>query len=215
MASRPEQDGDSEAVRQCEEYVDSHNIQPILKECIFQLCMSKPPNPYKFLREYFEKLEKETERHSGDDDARGEAGEAEERFGEEHTRPKQPLRMKRRGGVSASVISEAEATSYVKKVVPKDYKTMAALSKAIAKNILFSHLDETERSDIFDAMFLVKHNVAEIVIQQGEEGDNFYIIDSGEVEVYVNEHLVSVIGEGGAFGELALIYGTPRAATIK
>lgn len=34
-------------------------------------------------------------------------------------------------------------------------------------------------------------------------------------QVYVNDHLVSVIGEGGAFGELALIYGTPRAATIK
>ena len=30
-------------------------------------------------------------------------------------------------------------------VVPKDYKTMAALSKAIAKNVLFSHLDENER----------------------------------------------------------------------
>jgi len=38
--------------------------------------------------------------------------------------------------------------------VPKDYKTMASLSKAIARNILFSHLDENERSDIFDAMFL-------------------------------------------------------------
>ncbi|XP_046862804.1 cAMP-dependent protein kinase type I-beta regulatory subunit-like isoform X3 [Xenia sp. Carnegie-2017] len=158
---------------------------------------------------------KEKNSSQNEDEVREEAEETESRFPDEETRPKQPLRMRRRGGVSASVISEAEATSYVKKVVPKDYKTMAALSNAIAKNILFSHLDETERSDIFDAMFLVKHNISEIVIQQGEEGDNFYIIDSGEVEVYVNEQLVSVIGEGGAFGELALIYGTPRAATIK
>ena len=30
-------------------------------------------------------------------------------------------------------------------VVPKDYKTMAALSKAISSNVLFSHLDENER----------------------------------------------------------------------
>ncbi|XP_046862803.1 cAMP-dependent protein kinase type I-beta regulatory subunit-like isoform X2 [Xenia sp. Carnegie-2017] len=206
---------DNEAVRQCEEYIETHNIQPILKESIFQLCMLKPSNPYKFLREYFEKLEKEKNSSQNEDEVREEAEETESRFPDEETRPKQPLRMRRRGGVSASVISEAEATSYVKKVVPKDYKTMAALSNAIAKNILFSHLDETERSDIFDAMFLVKHNISEIVIQQGEEGDNFYIIDSGEVEVYVNEQLVSVIGEGGAFGELALIYGTPRAATIK
>ncbi len=63
----------------------------------------------------------------------------------------------RRGAVSAEPFSEEDATSYVKKVVPKDYKTMAALSKAISKNILFAHLDENERSDIFDAMFPVIH----------------------------------------------------------
>lgn len=71
----------------------------------------------------------------------------------------------------------------VLKVVPKDYKTMAALSKAIAKNVLFSHLDENERSDIFDAMFPVNCLTGEPIIQQGDEGDNFYVIDQGEVEV--------------------------------
>ncbi|KAL5234900.1 hypothetical protein ACI65C_002310 [Semiaphis heraclei] len=115
--------------------------------------------------------------------------------------------IRRRGGISAEHVSEEEATSYVKKVVPKDYKTMAALSKAIAKNILFSHLDENERSDIFDAMFQVTFLQGESIIQQGDEGDNFY--------VYVNSELVTVIGEGGSFGELALIHGTPRAATVR
>ncbi|KAI4893535.1 hypothetical protein NFI96_010360 [Prochilodus magdalenae] len=33
--------------------------------------------------------------------------------------------------------------------------------------------------------------------------------------VYVNGEWVTGIGEGGSFGELALIYGTPRAATVK
>ena len=60
---------------------------------------------------------------------------------------------------------------------------MASLSKAIAKNVLFSHLDENERTDIFDAMFPVSATPGEVVIQQGDEGDNFYIIDAGEVEV--------------------------------
>ncbi|XP_013792283.1 cAMP-dependent protein kinase type I-beta regulatory subunit-like, partial [Limulus polyphemus] len=68
--------------------------------------------------------------------------------------------------------------------------------------------------DIFDAMFPVVHSAGEKVIQQGDEGDNFYVIDQGEVEVFVNDHLVTTIGEGGSFGELALIYGTPRAATV-
>ena len=35
--------------------------------------------------------------------------------------------------------------SLILQVVPKDYKTMAALSKSIAKNVLFAHLDENER----------------------------------------------------------------------
>lgn len=121
----------------------------------------------------------------------------------------------RRGGFSSETMTEEEATNYVKKVVPKDYKTMEALAKAIAKNVLFSHLDENERSDIFDAMFPVSAREGEAIIQQGDEGDNFYVIDQGEVEVFVDGNLVIVIGDGGSFGELALIYGTPRAATVK
>lgn len=121
----------------------------------------------------------------------------------------------RRGGISSEPMTEEEATNYVKKVVPKDYKTMEALAKAIAKNVLFSHLDENERSDIFDAMFPVAATPGEVIIQQGDDGDNFYVIDQGEVEVFVDGNMVIVIGEGGSFGELALIYGTPRAATVK
>lgn len=124
-------------------------------------------------------------------------------------------RRSRRGAVSGEVYTEEDAASYVKKVVPKDYKTMTALSKAIAKNVLFSHLDETERSDIFDAMFPVHRNPGDVIIQQGDEGDNFYIIDQGEVDIFLNNEYSSTIGEGGSFGELALIYGTPRAATVK
>ena len=50
----------------------------------------------------------------------------------------------------------------------------------------------------------------EVIIQQGDEGDNFYIIDQGEVEIYVDEKKVLSLGEGGTFGELALIHDNPR-----
>ena len=46
-------------------------------------------------------------------------------------------------------------------------------------------------SDIFDAMFQVKHGAGEVIIMQGDEGDNFYIVDSGEVDV--SFHLIAVI----------------------
>jgi len=191
--------------------VQIHDIQKILKECIVQLCVSRPENPISFLREYFQKLEREAVKES-------KAALLTPEDGEEAESPmpaniQQPLR--RRGAVSAEPINEEDAATYVKKVVPKDYKTMASLSKAIAKNVLFSHLDENERSDIFDAMFPSSAMPGEMIIQQGDEGDNFYIIDQGEVEIFVNEEKVLTLGEGGSFGELALIYGTPRAATVK
>ena len=123
--------------------------------------------------------------------------------------------VKRRGAVSAEPIREEDAASYVKKVVPKDEATMSSLSKAISRNVLFSHLDDGERSDIFDAMFCKEAEEDEIIINQGDEGDNFYIIDVGSVDIYVNGNKVVTLTEGASFGELALIYGTPRAATAK
>merc|ERR1719211_453265 len=123
--------------------------------------------------------------------------------------------VRRRGAVSAEPIHEEDATNYVKKVVPKDSATMSSLSKAIAKNVLFSHLDDGERSDIFDAMFPAEAEEGEVIIQQGDEGDNFYILDQGSVDIFVGGARVVTLCDGASFGELALIYGTPRAATVQ
>jgi len=205
---------EEQSLRECEAYVQMHDIQKILKECIVQLCVSRPDNPVSFLREYFQKLERDSVEAAKESKAALLSPDDLEDV--ESPLPSniiQPVR--RRGAISAEPINEEDAASYVKKVVPKDYKTMASLSKAIAKNVLFSHLDENERSDIFDAMFPSSAMPGEIIIKQGNEGDNFYIIDQGEVEIYVNGEKVLNIGEGGSFGELALIYGTPRAATVK
>ena len=89
---------------------------------------------------------------------------------------------------------------------------MAALKKSIENNVLFSHLDETETTDIFDAMFDVAVKEGDIIILQGDDGDNFYIIEEGEVDIFVNKTKVVTLKEGDSFGELALIYGTPRQA---
>lgn len=209
---------EEQSLLECEAYVQRHKIQQILKDCIVQLCVSRPDNPIAFLREYFQKLEREAARTSRANNSSLEDSNASNEEVESPMPPNSQLQLqpvRRRGAISAEPITEEDVASYVKKVVPKDYKTMASLSKAIAKNVLFSHLDENERSDIFDAMFPVNKIPGEVIIQQGDEGDNFYIVDSGDVEVFVNGERVVTIGEGGSFGELALIYGTPRAATVK
>lgn len=124
----------------------------------------------------------------------------------------------RRGAFSSEVYDadEVEATSTIeRKVVPKDKVTTTALSKAMSNNVLFSRLDGKDRSDIFDAMFPAEYESGAVIIQQGDEGDNFYVIDHGSVDIFVNGNMVLSVKEGGSFGELALMYGTPRAATVK
>jgi len=52
------------------------------------------------------------------------------------------------------------------------------------------------------------------LINQGDAGDNFYVVDEGTFHIFVNGKKVLDVGPGGSFGELALMYNTPRAATV-
>ena len=46
------------SVQECEDYIEQHAIQSILKEAIAKLCQERPNNPFRFLRDYFEALNK-------------------------------------------------------------------------------------------------------------------------------------------------------------
>jgi len=132
---------EDESLKGCELYVQKHGVQQVLKDCIVHLCISKPDRPMKFLREHFEKLEKEENRQI--------LTQQKSDSHDEEVSPTPPNPVvkarRRRGGVSAEVYTEEDAVSYVRKVIPKDYKTMTALAKAISKNVLFAHLDDNER----------------------------------------------------------------------
>jgi hypothetical protein len=49
---------EEQSLRLLENYIATHNVQLLLKDCIVQLCVSRPNNPIVFLRQYFQKLER-------------------------------------------------------------------------------------------------------------------------------------------------------------
>ena len=57
------------------------------------------------------------------------------------------------------------------------------------------------------------------IFKEGDEGDVAYVVQSGEVEIVKvndnNEEVIGVIGEGGIFGEMALIDSKPRMAMAR
>ena len=82
-------------------------------------------------------------------------------------------------------------------------------------NVLFSALDEDMRSTVVDAVENVTFAAGTEIITQGDVVANtFYIVGSGNAVATKDGVSVKEYGPGGSFGELALLYNAPRAATV-
>ena len=55
----------------------------------------------------------------------------------------------------------------------------------------------------------------ETIFRQGDHGDRFYIVDSGEIEIEIDGRDTNVLGPGEHFGEIALLRDIPRTATAR
>ncbi|XP_028398414.1 cAMP-dependent protein kinase type II-alpha regulatory subunit-like isoform X2 [Dendronephthya gigantea] len=129
-------------------------------------------------------------------------------------------RYARRQSVSAEPLapSDEEDDDEEKIVYPKTDQQRIRLNEAVKNILLFKNLESEELTRVLDAMFEKKVTPDEHVIDQGDDGDNFYVVDSGTYDIFVkidgaDKNVGNYINKG-SFGELALMYNTPRAATI-
>jgi len=90
----------------------------------------------------------------------------------------------------------------------------------IDKSFMFSGLDDKEKKIVADAMDEQKFHKNEVVIKEGDEGDSLYVVASGTLSCTkifkgnTEPTFLKRYEPGEAFGELALLYNAPRAATI-
>lgn len=128
---------------------------------------------------------------------------------------------RRRVSVSAESMDPAKLKSQrsLLVVVDKSEDVTERLLKVVGKSPLLKMLDEDQKDMIVKAFTgpIIKE-AGDTIIEQGDIGDVFYLLESGLVDVYVQKKgedskKVHTYKSGDAFGELALMYNAPRAAT--
>ncbi len=107
----------------------------------------------------------------------------------------------------------------VSKVLFKFYKERV-LDNLLAASTLFQTFPPEERRKLLEEVTLEEFPAGTLVIEEGTPGDCLFIIKSGEVEVFTldanREKLVlATLQEGDYFGEISLITGRPRTASVK
>ncbi|KAL9187828.1 hypothetical protein ACHAXT_006206 [Thalassiosira profunda] len=113
----------------------------------------------------------------------------------------------------------------------KSDEEKARIAEAIRASVVFQNITEAQRELIYQVMEPMEVKKGQWIIKQGTVGDRFYIVDEGSFEVRIlAENQEDTDGKGGnrvhvyegsrerhshpSFGELALMYSAPRAASV-
>ncbi|CAD8059332.1 unnamed protein product [Paramecium sonneborni] len=137
--------------------------------------------------------------------------------------PKRPAAArKQRASISAEAYGQYnKKESFQPRVIVKTQQQKEKIGKRLGQSFMFASLDQKEKDIVIDAMEERNYNAEDWVIQQGDNGDNLYVVDQGELNCFKRftkdgeNKFLKVYYPGESFGELALLYNAPRAASIQ
>lgn len=148
--------------------------------------------------------------------------EEEEDFVDEIPQTLQQKVPKFRTSVSAEAFGIFnKKVEFKPRVIPKDDNTKEEIKERLTESFMFANLDDKEMKIVLDAMEVKKYQPGDEIIRQGDDGAELFLVGEGLLECYrvmqkgEEPIMLKKYGPGDAFGELALLYNAPRAATIK
>lgn len=194
-------------------------LTDLLQDFTVAVLKERPSDLVQFAADYFNKLNKNKDAGVSEK-ARGvrftEAEPMQTEESDEEPAEPPPQKFTRRKSVSAERYDpeEEEDEEETKTVYPKTDEQRKRLSEAVKPIFIFRSLEPEQMHCVLDAMFERQVHPGDHVIDQGDDGDNFYVIDGGKYDIHVDNKLVGNYEDSGSFGELALMYNMPRAATI-
>ena len=135
-------------------------------------------------------------------------------------------RQQKKKGNRTSVSAEVygihnKKKPFVPRVIPKTNEQKERIREKCMQSFLFNSLEGKELQTIIDSFEEKRYKAGQNVITQGEEGDVLYLVDSGDLDcekVFKEGDpptYLKTYHPGESFGELALLYNAPRAATIR
>lgn len=80
---------------------------------------------------------------------------------------------------------------------------------------LFNGLSGEELYPVGEIAELVTHAPGDVVVKQGDPGDALFVVVRGTLRVKKDDRTLTEITRGAVFGEMALLDGAPRAATVE
>lgn len=127
---------------------------------------------------------------------------------------------RRRFGISAQPLDPSKPGFKPPKYMKSESQARRLL-RVLETCVFFKDLDEDGLDVLVSAMREREFKEGHRIVQEGHEGEHLFIVEKGQLDVLkVNrktgiEKYVKSLGPGDVFGELALLYGTPRAASVQ
>ncbi|KAL9916033.1 cAMP-dependent protein kinase type II regulatory subunit isoform X1 [Glossina fuscipes] len=195
-------------------------LREVLLEFSISFLLEQPADVVDFAVDYFTKLQADRKLAAGTQEGNGEEAKGgdsleEEEDDEEPQARSFAVRRKSVFAESYDPENDADDDEGATAIFPKSDEQRARLIESVKHVLLFRSLEQEQMSQVLDAMFERRVTPGELIIRQGDDGDNFYVIESGVYKVIVNDNHIHTYNNSGIFGELALLYNMPRAATVQ